>query len=64
MTPIDQGTVVVDVVDARSNQMVWRGTGQTQVSNDQGQYTQQLGRAVADVIQKLPQAVGTRSASS
>ena len=56
ITPVDQGTVVIDVVDRRTNQLVWRGTGRTEVSTDQAKYTAQLGRAVSDVVQKLPQA--------
>ncbi len=55
VTPIEQGTVVIDLIDRRTNQLVWRGTGRTQITQDQAKYTEQLGRAVADVLQKLPQ---------
>ena len=52
---VNQGTVVIDVVDRRTNRLVWRGTGRTEVSSDdQNRYTSQLERAVNDVIQKLP----------
>lgn len=56
ITPITQGTVVIDVIDRRSNRLVWRGTGRAEVSTDQAKYTAQLERAVNDVVQKLPQA--------
>jgi hypothetical protein len=52
--PITQGTVVVDVIDRRSDRLVWRDTGRTEVSDDQRQYTSQLGRAVDEIVRKLP----------
>lgn len=51
---VNQGTVVIDVIDRRTNRLVWRGTGRTEVSDDQSRYTAQLERAVNTVIQKLP----------
>ncbi len=51
---VNQGTVVIDVIDRRTSRLVWRGTGRTEVSDDQTRYTAQLARAVSDVIQKLP----------
>lgn len=56
VTPITQGTVVVDVIDQRTKQLVWRGTGRAEVSDDQAKYTAQLERAVNDVVQKLPRS--------
>jgi hypothetical protein len=53
---INQGTVVIDVIDRRTNQLVWRGTGRTEVSTDQTRYTQQLARVVGTVLKKLPKA--------
>lgn len=53
--PITQGTVVIDVIDRRSNRLVWRGTGRTEVSQDQNTYMKQLQQAINDVVKKLPQ---------
>ncbi|HEY0776934.1 MAG TPA: DUF4136 domain-containing protein, partial [Gemmatirosa sp.] len=38
---VNQGTVVIDVIDRRTNRLVWRGTGRTEVSDDQNRYTAQ-----------------------
>jgi hypothetical protein len=51
-----QGTVIVDVVDPRSRELLWRGQGVAQVSDDPKAYTRQLRQAVEKVVAKFPHA--------
>ena len=54
ITPVTEGTVVIDVIDRRTNRLVWRGSGRSQVSDDPGEYSKDLKYAVAQVLKKLP----------
>ena len=49
-----QGTVIVDLIDARTQQLAWRGQGVAAVSDDPTEYAKQLARAVDDVVKRLP----------
>jgi hypothetical protein len=57
-----QGTVIVDLIDARTNQLAWRGQGVATVSDDPSEYARQLARAVDEVVKRLP-ARGAATAS-
>jgi hypothetical protein len=51
-----EGSVVVDVIDARTRQLAWRGQGVARVSDDPREYARDLARAVDDVVRKFPAA--------
>jgi hypothetical protein len=55
-TEYTQGTVVVDVVDPQTNELLWRGQGVASVSDDEQQYEQDLWKAVTAILQKFPRA--------
>ncbi|HMI56520.1 MAG TPA: DUF4136 domain-containing protein [Gemmatimonadaceae bacterium] len=50
------GTVIVDVVDANTKKLVWRGQGVSKIPNDPGLYAHQLAVAVRDIIAQFPKA--------
>lgn len=49
-----EGTVVVDVIDARTNELVWRGRGVARTSDDPGAFQRNLRDAVQAVVRKFP----------
>ena len=51
-----QGAVIVDVVDPKTNQLLWRGQGTATVSDDPKQYAKELAETVAAVLKKFPRA--------
>ncbi|MDB4911508.1 MAG: uncharacterized protein JWO39_2331 [Gemmatimonadetes bacterium] len=48
------GTVIVDVVDASTKKLVWRGQGVSKIPNDPELYAHQLAVAVKDIIAQFP----------
>jgi len=56
VTQYTQGTVIVDVVDPRTKELLWRGSGVATVSDDQAKYEQDLWKTVTAVLEKFPQA--------
>jgi len=56
VTQYTQGTVVVDVVNPKTRELLWRGQGVARVSDDQQQYEQDLWKAVTAILDKFPQA--------
>jgi hypothetical protein len=56
VTVYNQGTVIVDVIDPRTNDLLWRGTGVSVVSDDPREFRQDLGRAVAAIVARFPAA--------
>jgi hypothetical protein len=56
-TEYEAGTLVVDIVDARTNRLVWRGWAQMGVENllhDPDRMAQTIDRAVTRMLQRLP----------
>ncbi len=54
----DQGTLVVDVVDVRTSNVIWRGWAQdtmTGVIDDQQRLEEQVTKNVARMMARLPQ---------
>lgn len=49
-----EGTVVIDVVDARTNELVWRGRGVARTSDDPGEFQRNLREAVQAVVKRFP----------
>jgi Domain of unknown function (DUF4136) len=57
----EEGSVVVDVVDPSTHELLWRGQGRAVVSTDPDEYASQLEKAVAAIIAKFPSARAART---
>lgn len=55
-TQYTQGTVIVDVVDPKTNELLWRGQGVADVSDDEAKYEQDLWKTVQAILARFPQA--------
>jgi hypothetical protein len=55
------GTVIVDVVDAKTQRLVWRGEGVTKIPSDPDMYSRQLAVTVRDIIVQFPKAERQKS---
>ena len=51
-----EGTVIVDVVDPRTRELLWRGQGVAEVSDNPTTYANELGKSVAAILKKFPNA--------
>jgi Domain of unknown function (DUF4136) len=51
-----QGTVIVDVIDPATKELLWRGQGQAAVSQDPTAYTAELAKTVQAIVAKFPAA--------
>ncbi|HTR77367.1 MAG TPA: DUF4136 domain-containing protein [Gemmatimonadaceae bacterium] len=62
VTPYEQGTVLIDVVDAKTRELVWRGRSRAAVSTNPSVYESELSAAVKAIVNKYPTAthVGLR----
>ncbi len=49
-----EGTVVVDVVDGRSRELLWRGTGSARLSEDPVADTKELQKVARAIVMKVP----------
>src|SRR6267378_4341801 len=58
VTQYTQGTVIVDVFDPKSKELLWRGQGVAAVSDNQEQYVQELQTTVGAILAKFPAATG------
>jgi hypothetical protein len=56
VTQYTQGTVIVDVFDPKTKDLLWRGQGVANVSDNQQQYTQELQTTVSAILAKFPAA--------
>jgi hypothetical protein len=56
VTPFVEGTVIVDVVDAKTHALVWRGRGVSTVSPDPNIYSRNLDYTARKIVEKFPQA--------
>ena len=57
----EEGSVVVDVVDPSTHELLWRGQGRAVVSTDPDEYARQLAKAADAIIAKFPSARATKS---
>ena len=53
-----QGTVIVDVINPSTKELLWRGQGVARVSDDEAQYEQDLLKTVTAILDKFPRAAG------
>ncbi len=58
VTQYTQGTVIVDVFDPKTKDLLWRGQGVAAVSDNQEQYVQELQTTVGAILAKFPAATG------
>jgi hypothetical protein len=59
VTYYDAGTLVVDIMDARTNKLVWRGWAQSNVENILGnpdKLAENIDRAVPRMMERLPRS--------
>ena len=54
--PYAEGTVIVDVIDAKTHDLVWRGRGQATSSNDPADFQKNLRGAVQSIVGQFPSA--------
>jgi hypothetical protein len=52
-----EGTVVIDVVDPDSKELLWRGSGVATVSDNPRKYARQLNEAVGEIVERFPPAM-------
>jgi len=55
-TQYTEGTVIVDVFDPKTKDLLWRGQGVAAVSDNEAQYEQELKKTVAAIVDKFPAA--------
>lgn len=51
-----EGTVIVDVVDPRSRELIWRGSGSARMSEDPAEDTKELERVAKAIVRRFPRA--------
>lgn len=57
MSEYEEGTIVIDIVDARTDRVVWRGWAQSNmdgVIDNQDLLEKQIRKAVARMMERLP----------
>src|SRR3989449_5956489 len=54
VTQYTQGTVIVDVIDSNTKELLWRGQGVANVSDNEAQYEQDLWKTVTAILDKFP----------
>ncbi|HEY2067214.1 MAG TPA: DUF4136 domain-containing protein [Gemmatimonadaceae bacterium] len=52
----EQGTVIIDVIDPATHELLWRGQGKAPVDQDPNKYVSVLRQAVDKIVAKFPQA--------
>jgi hypothetical protein len=64
VTQYTEGTVIVDVIDPASKELLWRGQGVSAVSSDPAKYASELNKTVTAVLSKFPQASPSATAQA
>ena len=54
MTSFQQGTIVIDVLDASGTRLLWRGVGRTRVPHDEHEYAEVIARVVHAIMSRFP----------
>jgi hypothetical protein len=50
-----QGCVIVDVIDPKTQELLWRGQGVASASTDPATYAKEIGQSVSAILKKFPQ---------
>ncbi len=53
---VTEGSVVVDVIDPRTQELLWRGAGTARLSDDPAENVKELARTAEKVVQRFPAA--------
>ena len=61
ITDYPAGTLIVDVIDVKTNELVWRGQGVNRIPNNSDLYSRQIADAVRDIVSQFPKATRTNS---
>jgi hypothetical protein len=64
VTQYTEGTVIVDVIDPASKELLWRGQGVSAVSSDPAKYASELNKTVTAILSKFPQASPSATAQA
>lgn len=64
VTEYTEGTVIVDVIDPSTKELLWRGQGVSAVSSDPAKYTAELNKTVTAILNKFPQASPSATAQA
>jgi hypothetical protein len=56
ITDYPAGTLVVDVIDVKTNELVWRGQGVNRIPSNSDLYSRQIEAAVSDIVSQFPKA--------
>lgn len=56
VTEYTEGTVIIDVIDPSSRDVLWRGRGVAFVSDDEQEYLKHLQNTVAAILERFPRA--------
>jgi hypothetical protein len=56
ITEYTEGTVIVDALDPKSKELLWRGRGVAAVSEELQEYVTQLKKTVTAILDKFPRA--------
>jgi hypothetical protein len=56
LTQYNEGTVVVDVIDPRTSDLLWRGSATAVLGDDSAENTKLLRNAAVAIVEKFPQA--------
>jgi hypothetical protein len=56
VTEYTEGTVIIDVLDPETKELLWRGRGVAVVSDDMQEYLKHLERAVTAILAEFPAA--------
>ena len=60
VTEYTEGTVVVDVINPTTKELLWRGQGIASVSDDPQTYAKELARTVEKIIARFPEATAAQ----
>ncbi len=52
--PYTEGTIIIDVVDARTKALLWRGRGRSATSDDPMEFQKSIRHAVLAIVKKFP----------
>lgn len=58
VTDYTEGSVIVDVIDPRTRDLLWRGEGTARLSDDTSKNVELLAKAAEAIIAEFPQATG------
>jgi hypothetical protein len=54
VTVYNEGTVIVDVIDPRTSDLLWRGQGKAVVSDNPREFRKDLRRTAAEIVARFP----------